>query len=76
MTEKLYVKQWTSSVEYYDMEDGIQITKHQATRKTNGKPDYIIVKTDKITTLNQLKTKGHVTHYKQCRKQPQRKLFN
>lgn len=70
MTEKVHVKQWTTVVEYYDTEDGMQLTKNNATR------NYIVVKTEKITTYNHLKTKGYVTIYKQCRKQPQRKLFD
>lgn len=60
--------QWTTSVEYYDMEDGLQLTKHQA-------KEYTVIRTDKITTFNKNKTKGHVRHIKQCRNKQQGKLF-
>lgn len=56
---------WTSTTEYYDEEDGIQITKHKA------KTEYIIIKKNKHATFNYNKTKGHITNTVQCRKQPQ-----
>lgn len=59
---------YTSSVEYYDIEAGIQITKTKALR------EYYVWKTDKVTTCNNSRTKCHTTYYKQCIKKNQLKL--
>lgn len=58
----------SSVTEYYDIETGEQITKH------NMKQNYVRVKTDETITYNQNKTHEHKYRTVQCRRKPQLNL--
>lgn len=55
---------WTSSVEYYDIENGMQITKDEAKKM-------IKIRTSKQTKINNNGTKGHITYYAEYKRRNQ-----
>lgn len=62
------VIKWTTIVEWYDITNGEQITKHKA-------KNYLVVKTEKQTTFNTNRTMGYVKITKLCTPNPQIKLL-
>lgn len=69
MNEQPVIK-WNSNTKYVDIETGEAITKYQF-----GRNNYIIIKTEKHVTFNTNKTIGYIEYTKQCRRNPQGKLF-
>lgn len=60
---------WTSHTEYYDIQDGVQIS------KTDAKKNYIKLKTTKHVKINEIRTAGVIKYTVECKKHPQLKLL-
>lgn len=60
---------WTARTKYVDIETGELI------KPEHIKDYYIIITIDKYTWVNQKKTHGQIEYTKQCRRNPQQRIF-